>query len=87
MSYLNLGRDLGLGGKLNAKWTGKGPLKIRPNIEVHGDQIRTKTVQRIQFDVAAKYRGMNAEIPACRSLRLRGSGSVRALIPICEIRL
>ena len=60
----SFGQDLGLGGKLNAKWTGKGPLKDQTgNIEVHGDQIRTKAVQRIQFDVAANYQGMNAEIP------------------------
>src|SRR5208337_4024795 len=57
-------QDLGLGGKLSAQWTGKGPLKDQTgNIELHGDQIRTKAAQRIKFDVAANYQGMNAEVP------------------------
>ena len=60
----SFGQDLGLGGKLSAQWTGKGPLKDQTgNIELHGDQIRTKVAQRIQFDVAANYQGMNAEVP------------------------
>ena len=58
----SFGQDLGLGGKLNANWTGKGPLQ-GGNLELHGDQIRTKAVQRIKLDVAANYQGMNAEVP------------------------
>ncbi len=60
----SFGQDLGLGGKLSANWTGKGPLQVQTgNLELHGDQIRTKAVQRIKFDVAANYQGMNAEVP------------------------
>ena len=60
----SFGQDLGLGGKLSAQWTGKGPLKDQTgNIELHGDQIRSKVAQRIKFDVVANYQGMNAEVP------------------------
>ena len=60
----SFGQDLGLGGKLNASWKGKGPLKDQTgNLELHGDQIRTKTVQSIKFDVTANYQGLNAEVP------------------------
>ncbi len=53
----SFGQDLGLGGKLSAKWTGKGPLKDQTgNIELHGDEIRAKAVQRIKFNVAANYK-------------------------------
>jgi autotransporter translocation and assembly factor TamB len=60
----SFGQELGLGGKLTAKWTGKGPLEDQTgNIELHGDQVRTKVVQGIKFEVAANYQGMNAEVP------------------------
>jgi autotransporter translocation and assembly factor TamB len=60
----SFGQDLGLGGKLSATWTGKGPLKDQTgNLEIHGDQIQVKGVQRIKFDMAGNYQGMNAEIP------------------------
>ena len=60
----SFGQDLGLGGKLSANWTGKGPLQVQTgNLELHGDQIRTKVAQRIKFDVVANYQGMNAEVP------------------------
>jgi autotransporter translocation and assembly factor TamB len=60
----SFGQDLGLGGELSAQWTGKGPLLDQTgNIELHGDQIRTKAAQRIKFDVVANYQGMNAEVP------------------------
>jgi autotransporter translocation and assembly factor TamB len=60
----SFGQDLDLGGKLNASWTGKGPLQVQTgNLELHGDQIRTKAVQRVKFDVAANYQGMKAEVP------------------------
>ncbi len=77
----SFGQDLGLGGKLSAQWTGKGPLKDQTgNIELHGDQIRTKAAQRIKFDVAANYQGMNAEVPRVQiSSPLRGSGCVHAV--------
>ena len=60
----SFGQDLGLAGKLSANWQGNGPLKDQTgNLELHGDQIRTKTVQNIKFEAAAHYQGMNAEVP------------------------
>ena len=60
----SFGQDLGLAGKLNASWKGNGPLKEQTgNLELHGDQIRTKTVQNIKFDATAHYQGSNAEVP------------------------
>jgi autotransporter translocation and assembly factor TamB len=60
----SFGQDLGLAGKLNASWKGKGPLKEQTgNLEVHGDQIQTKTIQKIKFDTTANYQGFNAEVP------------------------
>jgi autotransporter translocation and assembly factor TamB len=60
----SFGQDLGLGGKLIATWTGRGPVKDQTgNIDVHADQIRTKAVQGVKADVAGSYQGMNAEFP------------------------
>jgi autotransporter translocation and assembly factor TamB len=59
----SFGQDLGLAGKLNASWKGNGPLKEQTgNLELHGDQVRTKTVQNIRFDATAHYQGLNAEV-------------------------
>jgi autotransporter translocation and assembly factor TamB len=60
----SFGQNLGLAGKLNASWKGTGPLKEQNgNVELHGDQIQTKTVQKIKFDASAHYQGSNAEVP------------------------
>jgi autotransporter translocation and assembly factor TamB len=60
----SFGQDLGLGGKLIATWTGRGPLKDQTgNIDIHAEQIRTKAVQGIKIDAAGNYQGMNAEVP------------------------
>jgi autotransporter translocation and assembly factor TamB len=60
----SFGQDLGLGGKLVATWTGRGPLQNQTgNVDVHGEQIRTKAVQGIKFDATGNYQGMNAEVP------------------------
>ena len=60
----SFGQDLGLGGKLIATWTGRGPFKDQTgNIDVHAEQIRTKAIQGIKVDATANYQGLNAEIP------------------------
>ena len=60
----SFGQDLGLGGKLIATWTGRGPFKDQKgNIDVHAEQIRTKAVQGIKLDATANYQGMNVEVP------------------------
>jgi autotransporter translocation and assembly factor TamB len=60
----SFGQDLGLAGSLNASWTGNGPLKQQTgNLELHGDQLRTRTVQNIKLDATAHYQGFNAEVP------------------------
>jgi hypothetical protein len=60
----SFGQDLGLAGKLNASWKGNGPLKEQTgDLEFHGDQVRTKTVQNIKFDATAHYQGFNVEVP------------------------
>jgi autotransporter translocation and assembly factor TamB len=60
----SFGQDLGLGGKVSANWTGKGPFKEQAgNFELHGNQIRTRTVQPIRIDATGHYQGMNAEVP------------------------
>jgi autotransporter translocation and assembly factor TamB len=60
----SFGQDLGLAGKLYASWKGNGPLKDQTgNLELHGDQIRSKTVQNIKIDATAHYQGLNAEVP------------------------
>jgi hypothetical protein len=60
----SFGQDLGLAGKLNASWKGNGPFKEQTgNLELHGDQVRTNTVQSIRFDASAHYQGFNAEVP------------------------
>jgi autotransporter translocation and assembly factor TamB len=60
----SFGQDLGLAGKMNASWKGNGPVKDQTgDLELHGDQIRTKTVQNIKFDATAHYQGLNAEVP------------------------
>jgi autotransporter translocation and assembly factor TamB len=59
----SFGQDLGLAGKFNANWKGNGPLKEQTgNVELHGDQLRTKTVQNIKLDATAHYQGFNAEV-------------------------
>ena len=60
----SFGAELGLGGKLNASWKGNGPLKNQTgNVELHCDQLRTKTVENIKLDATAHYQGPNAEVP------------------------
>jgi autotransporter translocation and assembly factor TamB len=60
----SFGQDLGLGGKLIATWTGRGPFKDQTgNVDVHAEQIRTKAVQGIKVDMTGNYQGMNAEVP------------------------
>jgi autotransporter translocation and assembly factor TamB len=60
----SFGQDLGLRGELGANWNGKGPIKEQAgNFELHGNQIRTRTIQPIRFDATGHYQGMNAEVP------------------------
>jgi autotransporter translocation and assembly factor TamB len=60
----SFGQDLGLGGKLNVSWSGKGPVKDQTGtFELHGDKLRTNTVQSTKIDLSGSYRGLNAEIP------------------------
>ena len=60
----SFGQDLGLGGKFHASWTGKGPIKDQTgNVEVHGEQLRAKSVQGIKFEASGTYQGMTAEVP------------------------
>ncbi len=60
----SFGQEIGLGGKLNASWKGSGPFKEQTGgLELHGDQVRTSTVQNIRFDASAHYQGFNAEVP------------------------
>jgi autotransporter translocation and assembly factor TamB len=60
----SFGQDLGLAGKMNASWKGNGPVKDQTgDLELHGDQVRTKAVQNIKFDATAHYQGLNAEVP------------------------
>jgi autotransporter translocation and assembly factor TamB len=60
----SFGQDLGLAGKLSASWKGNGPLKDQTgNLEVHGDQLQAKAIQKIKFDAAAHYQGLNVEVP------------------------
>ena len=59
----SFGQDLGLGGKLNLTWSGKGPLKDQAGtLQIHGDGLKTKTVQGIKVDVAGDYQGLNAQL-------------------------
>jgi autotransporter translocation and assembly factor TamB len=60
----SFGQDLGLGGKLNVSWSGKGPVKDQTGtFELHGDKLRTNTVQSTKIDLSGNYHGLNAEIP------------------------
>jgi hypothetical protein len=59
----SLGQDLGLGGKLNLVWNGKGPLKDQVGtLQIHADGIKTKTVQGIKVDVTGDYRGLSGQL-------------------------
>ena len=63
-SIKSFGQDLGLAGTLNASWKGNGPLKEQTgDVELHGDQLRTKNVQNIKLDATGHYQGFNAEVP------------------------
>ena len=60
----SFGQDLGLAGKLSANWKGNGPLKEQVGgLELHGDQLRTKTIQNIKLDATGHYEKFNAEVP------------------------
>jgi len=60
----SFGQDLGLGGKLGLSWKGKGPLKDQTGtFELHGDKLRTKSVQSTKIDLSGNYQGLKAEIP------------------------
>ena len=60
----SFGQDLGLGGKLSLSWQGKGPVKSQTGaFELHGDNLRTKTVQSTKIDLTGSYQGSNVGIP------------------------
>jgi autotransporter translocation and assembly factor TamB len=60
----SFGQDLGLGGKLNLSWQGKGPVKSQTGtFELRGDNLRTKTVQNTKIDLTGSYQGSNVGIP------------------------
>ncbi|MBV8331007.1 MAG: translocation/assembly module TamB domain-containing protein [Verrucomicrobia bacterium] len=59
----SFGQDLGLAGKLAMSWQGRGPLKEETgSFEIHGDQLRTKTLQSTKLDLAGNYNGFNVNI-------------------------
>jgi autotransporter translocation and assembly factor TamB len=63
----SFGQDIGLGGKLSASWSGKGPVSSQTgNIDFHADKLRTKSFQDIKFDATGDYHGANVEIPALK---------------------
>ncbi len=63
-SLKSFGQDLGLAGTLNASWKGNGPLKEQTgDVELHGDQLRTKTIQSSKLDATGHYQGFDAEVP------------------------
>lgn len=59
----SFGQDLGLGGKLNLTWSGKGPLRDQVGtFQIHGDGLKTKTVEGIKVDASGDYRGLNGQL-------------------------
>src|SRR5208283_3703512 len=77
----SFGQDLGLGGKLNLSWQGKGPVKSQTGtFELHGDNLRTKTVQSTKIDLTGSYQGSNVGIPQFQipKLNIRRSGNTIA---------
>ncbi len=59
----SFGQDLGLGGKLSLTWSGKGPLRDQAGtLQIHGEGLKTKTVEGIKVDVAGDYRGLNGQL-------------------------
>ncbi len=60
----SFGQDLGLGGKLNARWNGKGPLSQQTGtFELHGDKLGSKTLQSTKIDLSGSYQGSDFEVP------------------------
>jgi hypothetical protein len=59
----SFGQDLGLAGKLAMNWQGRGPLKDQTgSFEIHGDKLRTKTLQSTKLDLVGNYSGFNFNI-------------------------
>jgi hypothetical protein len=60
----SFGQDLGLGGRLNLSWAGKGPVKSQTGtFQLHGDKLRTTSLQSTKIDLSGSYQGSDAEIP------------------------
>jgi autotransporter translocation and assembly factor TamB len=59
----SFGQDVGLGGKLNLTWSGKGQLKSSVgNAQLHISDLEVKGTKGIKADVEGSYEGMKAEV-------------------------
>jgi autotransporter translocation and assembly factor TamB len=57
------GQDVGLGGKLNLTWSGKGQLKSSVgNAQLHISDLEVKGIKGIKAEVEGSYDGMKAEV-------------------------
>jgi translocation-and-assembly-module (TAM) inner membrane subunit TamB-like protein len=59
----SFGQDVGLGGKLNLTWSGKGQLKSSAgNAQLHIADLEVKGTKGIKADVEGSYEGLKAEV-------------------------
>jgi autotransporter translocation and assembly factor TamB len=59
----SFGQDVGLGGKLNLTWSGKGQLKNSVgNAQLHISDLEVKGTKGIKADLEGSYEGMKAEV-------------------------
>jgi len=59
----SFGQDVGLGGKLNLTWSGKGQLKNSiGNAQLHITDLEVKGIKGIKADLEGSYEGMKAEV-------------------------
>jgi autotransporter translocation and assembly factor TamB len=59
----SFGQDVGLGGKLNLTWSGKGQLKNSVgSAQLHISDLEVKGTKGIKADLEASYDGMKAEV-------------------------
>ncbi len=59
----SFGQDVGLGGKLNLAWSGRGQLKNSVgNAQLHISDLEVKGTKGIKADLEGSYEGMKAEV-------------------------
>jgi autotransporter translocation and assembly factor TamB len=59
----SFGQDVGLGGKLNLTWTGKGQIRNSVgNAQLHIADLQVKGAKGIKADIEGSYEGLKAEI-------------------------